>query len=378
MIYNQTHAIRTLSSQNDRSLFKLKFRTLVDPLSTTICSSKTIFCSRHRASGNLILFVDSLCLNTETEQLMSSKMSCSQDHASRSLSKNSAISTFKSQVISSPTPTSSKTSESLPSLSAKSQFPPRRFYSYKKFRSCALSFRSSSPSYTSLSLPKALSKSVPPSDPRNLNLHSKASAFTLCQSFHFSSVAITSLYNSEPPAMEVVCAMSEWKETSTVSGLIVRAAECNSFHSMLDKFRILYLLAFASTPFLIKMACVISELQLERNITYWLQMFIYAVEESLINGSREEDYFDAEDQEILQDAYERNMKITSGSGGDGQYEILRVVAHPSQTHTGGVTAPNHRDREQTITYKHYPVWKLESSADGMSLEDSLSDEFWAC
>ena len=60
------------------------------------------------------------------------------------------------------------------------------------------------------------------------------------------------------------------------------------------------------------MACVIGELQIERNSAYWLQKFIDAVQEGLIKGSPEEEYFDTEDHEILLDAYERNMKMISG------------------------------------------------------------------
>ena len=135
-----------------------------------------------------------------------------------------------------------------------------------------------------------------------------------------------SLYNSEPPGMEIICAMSEWKEASTVSGLIVRAAESNSCLRMLDKFQILYL-AFASTPFLIKMACVIGESKTERNIAYWLQKFIGAVEEALVNEISEEEYFHMEDHETLMDAHDRNMKTTSGTENDDRYQILRVIDH---------------------------------------------------
>ena len=174
--------------------------------------------------------------------------------------------------------------------------------------------------------------------------------------------------------MEIICAMSEWKETLTVSGLIVRATESNSGLRMLDKFQILYLLAFASTPFLIKMACVISESQIELNITYWLQKFIYAVEEALAKETPEEEYFDTEDHEILMDAYDRNMKTTSETENGDRYQRLRVVGHPSHIHTGNVAAPNHRDREQIIRCKHCPFWKLESSADGMESDDSFWDE----
>ena len=73
------------------------------------------------------------------------------------------------------------------------------------------------------------------------------------------------------------------------------------------------------------------------------------------------------------------MKMISGTENGGRYQILRIVAHLSQIHTGSVAAPNCRDREQTIRCKHFPLWKLELSSDVMESDDSLSDEeFWTC
>ena len=266
----------------------------------------------------------------------------------------------------------SVSSKPFESSSSSSFASPQHFYLYNEFTPSATSFRSVSPSYTSQSLSEALSKWMPPSRHtlKNSNLHSEASLFTLCQSFYFSSVAIASLYNSESPAMEIVCAMSEWKETSTTSGLIVRATENNSHLRMLDKFEVLYFLAFASKTFLAKLACVISEAKQEILIAVWVLKFVRAVEKALIDGSLEETYFETGDLKMLEDAYERNMKMTSDSE---SYQILCLSARPSQIHHH-FRPPNYRDREQILSHRYYSCWELKSSVDETRSNDSLSNE----
>ena len=139
---------------------------------------------------------------------------------------------------------------------------------YRKPKPCPLSFPPALPSFTSLSLPPALSKPFPSSKyvQNYSNAFPNVSRFSWFQSFHFASVAITSRYNPEPPPMEIICAMSEWKDTETVSGLIVRATEYNPYLTMMENFQILYVLAFASKSFLLKIACIIIEIEDERMI----------------------------------------------------------------------------------------------------------------
>lgn len=152
------------------------------------------------------------------------------------------------------------------------------------------------------------------------------SRFSWFQSFHFESLAITSRYNPEPPPMEIICAMSEWKDTETVSGLIVRATEYNPYLTLIENFQILYLLAFASKSFLLKIVCIIVEIEDERMIGSWLEKIQDAVEKALIEGVPEGTLFDAEHQQMLKSAYERVMGMSDDEFG---LEKLSVVNFPS-------------------------------------------------
>ena len=177
--------------------------------------------------------------------------------------------TFASPLSVHSTPMSSMLFESMPLSSTESPVSPQHFSSDKKFTL-------SSPSYTSLSLPAALLNSFPSSKSilKTSNATSNCLSFTLFQSFYVSTIAIASRYNSNPPPTEIIYIMSKWKETPTVSGLIVHAAESNPHIKMLEKFQVLYLLAFASKSFLMKIACVISESQNEIIIAGRLLKFI--------------------------------------------------------------------------------------------------------
>ena len=210
----------------------------------------------------------------------------------------------------------SKSSElfEMPSLSIAPSLSSQRFYSYKEPEPSPLSFRSLSPSYSSPSLPFSLFKfiSVVRTHSRNFEFSLKLLMVCVVSIILFLQRSHHVTLQSEPPPAEVICAMSEWKDTPTVSGLIVRAAEQNPYIGTLEKFRILYLLAFASTPFLIKLACVISERDTNMNPTGWLLKFIDVVEDALSSGLPEETYLDARDQQALKDSYERIMKMSSG------------------------------------------------------------------
>jgi hypothetical protein len=170
--------------------------------------------------------------------------------------------------------------------------------------------------------------------------------------------------------------MSEWKDTPTVSGLIVRAVEQNPYIETLEKFRIIYLLAFASTSFLIKFACVISERDTNMNPTGWLLKFIDVVEDALSNGLPEETYLDATDQQALKNSYERIMKMNSA--GDEDYcEVLPLVAHPYRVESWaqGKRPPNECDRDRVVINARS---KLELLTGGTNPDVLLSNaEFWA-
>jgi hypothetical protein len=225
---------------------------------------------------------------------------------------------------------SSEPTESCSSLPTAPSLSTQFFYSYKEPEKCQLSFRSLSPSYTSRSLPFCFFNSFSSSEPirENSRRISNCSLFALFQSFYFSGRGITSLYESEPSPTEIVCAMSEWKDTQTISGLIVRATEQNPYIRTLEKFQILFLLAFASTSFLIKFVCVISERDTCKNPIGWLLKFIDVVENALSDGLPEETFLDDWQQEELKQAYEKCLEMNSGFDDEDQCELFPVASHP--------------------------------------------------
>lgn len=186
--------------------------------------------------------------------------------------------------------------------------------------------------------------------------------------FHFASAAITSRYNPEPPPTEIVCAMTEWQETETVSGLIVRAMQYNKYINIVQSFRILYLLAFASKSFLLKMACVIGEEDDERVIASWLEKIRDAVEKSLSEGVPEETFFDIEHQRVLTDAYERVMEMPY----DGSYfRNLSIVNLPSlDFEVGDIFATEDCQRRTEDPKSQRSINTVESD-DGMSVKGIL-------
>ena len=175
--------------------------------------------------------------------------------------------------------------------------------------------------------------------------------------------------------MEIICAMSEWKETETVSGLIVRATEYNPYLTMMENFQILYLLAFASKSFLLKIACVIVEIEDERMIESWLEKIPGAVEKALIEGVPEETLFDAEHQRMLKSAYERAMGMPDDEFG---LEKLSVVDLPSlESDVDDIFAPDQIHFVQKKAKGHNRFFKLHQPTSVEESDDEFSDEeFW--
>jgi hypothetical protein len=252
---------------------------------------------------------------------------------------------------------------------------------YRKPEPCSLSFRPALPSFTSLSLPMALSKPIPSSSylQNPLKLSRNDSLFLWFQSFHLASVAIMSRYNPEPPPMEIICAMTEWQDTQTVSGLIVRATEYNVYLTVLEKFQILYLLAFASKSFLLKIACVLFEIEDQRMLESWLEKIPGAVEKALIEGEPEETFFDTEHQLMLMSAYERIMGIPY----DISYlEKLSVINLPSlepgiYAWIHDIFASDQSHIVQTKANDCTHLFKFQQSIGVEESDDEFSDgEFW--
>lgn len=136
----------------------------------------------------------------------------------------------------------------------------------------------------------------------------------------------------------------------------------------MPSFRILYLLAFASKSFLLKMACVIGEEDDEQVIASWLEKIPGAVEKSLSEGVPEETFFDTEHQCILTDAYERIMEIPDD---ESYFRKLSIVNLPSlDFEVGDIFAA---DDCQRMTENP----KLQQSIDTAESDDRMRvEEFW--
>ncbi len=175
--------------------------------------------------------------------------------------------------------------------------------------------------------------------------------------------------------MEIICAMSEWKDTETVSGLIVRATEYNPYLTMMENFQILYLLAFASKSFLLKIAYIIVEIEDEWMIESWLENIPGAVEKALIEGVPEETFFDAEHQRMLKSAYERVMGMSDDEFG---LEKLSVVNLPSlEPDIDDIFAPDQSHFVQTKAKDRNHLVKLQQPTSVEESDDEFSDEeFW--
>ena len=126
--------------------------------------------------------------------------------------------------------------------------------------------------------------------------------------------------------MEIICAMSEWKDTETVLGLIVRATEYNPYLTIMENFQILYLLAFASKSFLLKIACIIVEIEDERMIESWLEKIPGAVEKALIEEVPEETYFDTEHQRMLKSVYKRVIRVFNDEFGLEKLSVINLLS----------------------------------------------------
>jgi hypothetical protein len=134
-------------------------------------------------------------------------------------------------------------------------------------------------------------------------LYPHLSFFEFFEAFYNAAKIIDSLYVSEPPAAQIILCVLEWKDTPTITGLIIHATEMTSGLTITERLQILFVLAFASHDFIIKFSCLISEFEDTTEITWWLGNFLFAVESKLKKKVTEMSCFNKEDQKKLMEAY---------------------------------------------------------------------------
>lgn len=183
------------------------------------------------------------------------------------------------------------------------------------------------------------------------------SFFDFFDPVHGAMKEIDSLYGSQPPAVEIISSVLEWKNTPTITGLIICATETAQKLSFTVRLQILYMLAFASHDFALKFSCLMSELVDATDITWWLIDFISAVECKLEKGVTEMSWFDEEDQKKLMEAYSRKIKKTD-------LEIVR--------NSEGLVTLSSNHRSNIITNAHSKLDTARSDSE----TGSDDDEFW--
>jgi hypothetical protein len=113
--------------------------------------------------------------------------------------------------------------------------------------------------------------------------------------------------------MKTVCHMIEWKDTETVTGFLVRAAESKAPFGFTERLQFLYLLAFASPEFSMGMACVLSECEDDRRaVAEWLRIFARGVEHRMESGLSEMEVLSVEEKECLASSFKNTWEKSFG------------------------------------------------------------------
>jgi len=133
--------------------------------------------------------------------------------------------------------------------------------------------------------------------------------------------------------MKTVSHMIEWKDTETVAGFLVRAAESKAPFGFTERLQFLYLLAFASQEFSMGMACVLSQCEDDRRaVAQWLRSFMRGVEHRLESGLSEMEVLSVEEKEFLGSAFKNTWEKSFGVEEPSLVTALlklETMAHPS-------------------------------------------------
>ena len=130
--------------------------------------------------------------------------------------------------------------------------------------------------------------------------------------------------------MDIVSTMIQWKDTPTVAGFLVRAAESNIVISMTERLQIVYLLAFSLKHFALKIATVLSVVEDDRDeVVTWLGLFMKGVEYKLKTGSCEMEALSYDDQKAIKLARNYRPSSTDRADSGDDLDQLRIISHPS-------------------------------------------------
>jgi hypothetical protein len=129
-----------------------------------------------------------------------------------------------------------------------------------------------------------------------------------------------------------VSTIINWKDTPTVAGLIIRAAESDIPIGLTERIQILYLLGFASKEFSLRIACMLSTVEeMEEELAYWLRVFVKGAEYGMATGMSELEVLEDDEELMLAYTLMRIISMSSDWEGKTVSELIQIhaVEHPS-------------------------------------------------
>lgn len=160
--------------------------------------------------------------------------------------------------------------------------------------------------------------------------------------------------------------ITDWKDTPTVAGLIIRAAESDIPIGLTERMQIFYLLGFASQEFSLRIACMLSTVEeMKEELAYWLRVFVTGAEHRMVTGKSELEVLEDEDEVMLANALMRMISTSSDWEGKTVSDWIRIhaVEDPSVF-------------EQVEKMKDNPAESQDNSADSDDDESIDVEALW--
>jgi hypothetical protein len=129
-----------------------------------------------------------------------------------------------------------------------------------------------------------------------------------------------------------VSTIIDWRDTPTVTGLIIRAAESDIPIGLTGRMQIFYLLGFASKEFSLRITCMLSTVdKMAEELAYWLRVFLKGAEYRMVTGKSESEVLDDEDEMMLANTLTRMISTSSDWEGETVSDLIRIhtVEDPS-------------------------------------------------
>lgn len=140
-----------------------------------------------------------------------------------------------------------------------------------------------------------------------------------------ASSVLSSQYSKQPSPIDVIPSILIWKDSPTVAGFLISAAEDNIPIGITERLEVLHLLAFASPDFSMKIASALSGAEGEEvEMARWLRSFSAGVEYKLEFGLSEEEILTEDESRGLDQHFKREVE----ESGQAKKELLRSPLKP--------------------------------------------------